>query len=170
MAIVINIEDQRKQLILEAEKLYNAVKAIPANERGDRKIRTGISVLVRQVGTRNFILFGVCFPPEATNFFVVEKAVRSEIFYEVTSQSSENEEILRFSGSVTFTTEDKTLYQVSISGMQPHEDAGMSVALMAKFLQIEVSKVITNITKNLGGVLPDYFNDKKHYMQPIIGY
>ena len=170
MPDAINIEEQRQRLTSKAEELFNAVNAIPAETRGDTKQRTGITVLVRQIQTRNMIQFGIHFPSEATKFFVVEKAVRSELFREATSGHSANDDALRFEGSITFTTNDGIAYQVSTSGMLAPEDTGISVALMAEFLQIEVSEVIANITHHEHGILPDYFSDKGHYMQPIIGY
>lgn len=165
----INLLEMRDSLISSANRLFEEIMKVPQEIREDSKQRTGIMVLVKEARTRNLILFKVHEPSEAAQFFVVEKAVRSAVLRQPTSQNSEDEDCFEFAGSITVTPEVGIHYQVSVSGAQTHEDVAIAVALMAEVLDWKVSSVLFNI-KAKGGLLPSFFQNYSHYLQPIIGY
>ncbi len=61
-----------------AENLFDDLIALPKDIRPDDKERTGVKILIREIGTRNIIFESIGKPSEASQFFAIEKAVRSE--------------------------------------------------------------------------------------------
>lgn len=168
----IDLESKREKLTSLAYELFEKIQEVPAEVRGDDKLRTGIMVLVKRANSRNPMMIKIHQPSDAAQFFVVEQAVRSAMLRQPTSQNSEDEDSNKYAGSITVTPEVGVHYQVSTSGLQSSEDVAISVRIMAELLDWRVLDVLSNIHSK-DGALPEFFTNQdhyaKHYLNPIIG-
>ncbi|MBP7846222.1 MAG: hypothetical protein KA007_02170 [Candidatus Pacebacteria bacterium] len=145
-----------------AEMLFDNLISLPKDVRPDDKERTGIKILIREIGTRNIIFESIAKPSEAAQFFAIEKAVRSETLGHATSQNSENPEKMKYAGSVTAFN-----YQVSVSGLKADEDVFIAIAVMAKFLDESIESVIFDI-EDKGGLLPEWCSNRNLYHWKVL--
>ncbi len=153
---------ERELLLDFAEKLFDKLIYLPKDVRPDDKERTGIKILIREIGTRNIFLRSIAKPSEAAQFFAIEKAVRSETLGHATSQNSEDPEKMKYAGSVTAFN-----YQVSVSGLKADEDVFIAIAVMAKFLDESIESVIFDIEEK-GGLLPEWCSKKNFYHWKVL--
>ena len=151
------VHSKRMSLLNFAETLFTNFTALSNVVRSDEKVRTGIKILIREIGTSNIILESIGKPSEAAQFYAIEKAVRSETLGHAASQNSANPEKKKFAGSITAFN-----YQVSVSGLKADEDVFISVALMAKFLGESIENVIFEIVQK-GGLLPEWSLNRNLY-------
>lgn len=165
--------DPKKQyLFLEKVKaLFKQITSLPKEVRSDDKERTGIQILIREIGTRNIFFESVFRPSKAAEFFAIEKAVRSEILGHAASQNSADPDKMKFPGSVTMNYLNKTFFQCSISGLKGEEDVFMAVVSLAEAFEVPVSYVI-DVVEFSGGELPWQFSQEGNYLydllQPLI--
>lgn len=152
----------RAEILNYAQTLFEKMISLPKDIRSDEKERTGIQILIREIGTRNIIFAPIAEPSEAAKFFAAEKASRSEALQHLTSQDSEDEDSMKFPGSVTLFT-----HQVSISGLKGHEDVFLSIAVMSKFLSIDMRYIIDSIKRH-GGLLPECCFDESSYHWKVL--
>lgn len=152
-----------------ANSLFNEITNLSKEIRPDDKERTGVQIMIREIGTRNLMFQSIQKPSEAAQFFSVEKAVRSATLGHAASQNSEDPDKMQFAGSVTITLPDGTQYQASISGLKAPEDVGIAIVLLSYAVQWSVAAVIQNI-KDHNGMLPDFLSDQKHYMRKVMEY
>jgi len=146
---------------------FNLFNLIPQEIRGDSKKRTGIHFFITEPGTRNFISNSVGRPSEAARIFAIEKATRMGLLGDYSSQNSENIELMRFRGALTVEIEGIKI-QASVSGLQSDEDAFTAVKILAYIFNISDAKVC-KIVKKHGGILPESFNKKNHYLYIDLG-
>ncbi len=163
----LDLQSKRRDIHAFGLKIFNEIINTPKEIRDDDKERTGIMILVREVNSRNLIFVKILEPSEATNYFVVEKAVRSETLGQAASQNSENEEEFKFAGSITIKLDNGKKYQVSVSGLKAHEDVVVAILVMAKVFDVTSYDVIENI-KEFGGELPSFLIDKKNFLNKIM--
>jgi len=161
------LEDLRINLISVATVIFNEIVNLPKELRPDEKQRTGIAILVREIGTRNLLIIKIHEPSENAQFFSIEKAVRSESFHDYSSQNTENPDRMKFAGSVTVPYDNQTDIQCSVSGLKAEEDTAVAVVLLSFVTGWTKRKVIENIVKK-GGALPKCFYDKNHYLYEMI--
>ncbi|PKM91293.1 hypothetical protein CVU82_01695 [Candidatus Falkowbacteria bacterium HGW-Falkowbacteria-1] len=160
---MINLDERRLDIISVATKAFEIITRIPNDVRKDDKERTGIQVLVRQPGTRNLVFVSIKEPSEAAKFFSAEKAVRSDLRFEMTSQESEDPKKLQFPGSVMIEVEDGHFLQASISGLQSEEDVAVAIAILSSLLSTIPSDLCERIRAQ-GGELPSCFEEEGHYL------
>lgn len=146
-----------------ADKFFQKLISLPPDIRPDVKERTGVAVLLREVNTRNIIYFLVKDPSQAAQFFVAEKAVRSQILGDTSSMNSENADEYKFAGSVTIKL-GGIEYQASCSGLKSEEDVFFSIFMLSLLFQIRKDWIIKHIKEN-GGVLPDFESEEFKYLQ-----
>ncbi|MEK7588282.1 MAG: hypothetical protein AAB438_00510 [Patescibacteria group bacterium] len=149
-------------LVEYVEGLFKKMINLPTEIRPDDKERTGVQMFVRKIGTRSMIFESIYQPSENAHFFAAEKAVRSAVLGHATSQNSQNPGEMEFAGSITVLG-----YQFSISGLKADEDVFISIAGMAKFLDVSMQFVIINIQQN-GGMLPECVFDQNAYHWQIL--
>ncbi len=154
--------NNRMSLLDFVKELYNNLTTLPKDVRYDDKVRTGIRILIREIGTSNIILESIGMPSEAAQFYAIEKAVRSETLCQVASQNSANAEKKKFAGSITVFN-----YQVSVSGLSADEDVFISIVVMAKILGKNIEFVISEIERN-GGLLPEWCFNRNLYHWSVI--
>jgi hypothetical protein len=160
------LSEKREKLTQFAKELFTKIVDIPIERRPDENMRTGIQILIREIGTRNLMIMTIFQPSEAAQFFAIEKAVRSETLCHATSQESEDAEHFKFKGSVTVFHNDHE-FQCSVSGLKAEEDVLIAICLLA----FALGKTVPSIIKNLkldGGLLPPQFYNKNHYINEII--
>lgn len=133
---------------------FNKLMELSNDIRNDDKDRTGIQVFAWGPGTRNFIYFPVGEPSEAAKIFAVEKAVRSFVLGDASSQNSQDVSILRFPGSVTVTINSITV-TVSVSGLQSHEDVFVAIQVLARIFNETTTSICLSIVEQ-GGELPRF--------------
>ncbi len=164
-----NLDLQANKARLEniARGFYDSVTQLPQETRPDENQRTGITVVMREIGTRNLFFTKIYEPSEASQFFVSEKMVRSATFGHAASKNSEDPADLQFEGSITYVTEDGRIFQASISGLQAPEDAFGAIVLMSNFIGVSFDDVVKNIEEH-GGKLSDCITQKDHYLHSTI--
>ncbi len=163
----LDLESKRRDIHAFGLKIFNEIINTPKEIRDDDKERTGIMILVREVNSRNLIFVKILEPSEATNYFVVEKAVRSVTLGQATSQNSQNEEEFKFAGSITIDLYNGKKYQVSVSGLQAHEDVVVAILVMAKTFDCTAYNVVENII-DFDGELPSFLNDRNSFLNKIM--
>ncbi|MFP4515099.1 MAG: hypothetical protein ACLFNO_03805 [Parcubacteria group bacterium] len=170
---MIDLNEKRAGIISVATRMFDEITSIPTSIRTDTKVRKGIKVLVRQPGTRNLVLISIKEPSEAAQFFAVEKAVRSHIYFENASQNSEDASIMQFAGSVTVGmyhfyghTDSPYSLQASVSGLKAEEDVTVAIAVITEILKESnaTMKNVADVISEDGGQLPYCFYDKDHYL------
>ncbi len=163
---VIDIKSKRNELIALATKWYDAIVSLPAEIRTDEKTRTGVQVLLRQIGTRNQVFFSVHHPSEDAMFFCAEKGVRSEIEGDLTSGESANPEICRFGGSVTLMI-GGVAYQASVSGLNSFEDVALALIMLSRLTGFPPAAILEQILAENESI-PEEFNDKDNFLYELV--
>jgi len=125
-----------------------------------------MQIYIREPDTRNLIFAPIFNPTCAAQAFSVEKAVRSHLLGDFSSQNSANPEKMQFAGSVTVYLVGVYI-QVSSSGLLTPEDVAISVMLQARIWQLSPAHICEHIQKN-GGLLPECFDDGNHYLYPLV--
>lgn len=159
---IFTIHSNRISLLNFVKELYNNFITLPKDVRDDEKMRTGIKILIREIGTSNVILESIGIPSEAAQFYAIEKAVRSETLGHAASQNSANPEKKKFAGSITVFN-----HQVSVSGLKADEDVFISIAVMAKILGENIEFVISEI-ESKGGLLPEWCFNRNLYHWSVL--
>ncbi len=157
-----NLLEKKEFLFQTASLLFKKITSLPQDIRPDIKERTGIAVLVREIGTANIVYFTIENPSDAAKFFVSEKAIRSEILEDYASQNSENPDKLKFAGSITIEIDGKK-FQFSCSGLKANEDVFIDITL-ACFLFGLKANVCINMVKDKGGKMPDFYSEELNYL------
>ena len=160
------IPERRGAIISLATELFDDIIDIPS--RDDDKTRHGIQILVREVGNEkeNSIFESIYEPSEHAKFFAAEKAVRSAIYDDYTSQNSADTDLMQYAGCVMVTM-NGSKYQASVSGLKSEEDVFIAVYLLAYVLDLTVHYVLSHIRENRG-ILPNEFSDGEHYLHKMI--
>lgn len=165
---MINLNDRRQNIIDIASEIFNKILLIDG--RQDDKVRTGIQILVREVDTRNLVFISMAEPSEAAKFFAIEKAVRSGVLCDATSQDSEDCSRFQFSGSIMLDLanladhpENVGLFQASVSGLKPEEDVLVAMVILAKLFELPFCDLHQNIETNLRA-LPKVLFTEDHYL------
>lgn len=164
--IQINVVKKRMLIHLIGTQIFDYLTSLPKDIRPDNKERTGIRILVRVPGTRNIVGVSIHHPSEAARIFAIEKSVRTDLYDDITSQDSEDEESMKFRGCVSM----KINYEVfhsSVSGLVGSEDVAIAIIVMAISTDHTVSQVIINI-KNRGGKLPAEIFQPNHYLYKLL--
>lgn len=161
----IDLASKRIELVSIAEGWFFTFTTLPENVRQDKK-RTGMQIYIREPGTRNLVFAPIFKPSEAAPTFCVEKAVRSWLLRDFSSQNSEDIALLHFSGSVTTYINDIYL-QSSTSGLLSVEDVAVSVMMQSRIWRLSPAHICENIRK-YGGLLPKCFEDPEHYLYPFV--
>ena len=149
-----NLEEKKDQAIKTATFWFEQLLKLPNDIRNDDKDRTGIQVFIWEPGTRNFIYFPVGEPSEAARVFAIEKAVRSNVLGDASSQNSQDVSKLRFSGSVTININGVTIV-ASVSGLQSHEDVFVAIQVLAKLSDETTTSICLSIVDQ-DGELPKF--------------
>ncbi|QQG52748.1 MAG: hypothetical protein HY931_00755 [Candidatus Falkowbacteria bacterium] len=167
---MIDLNEKRQAIIAVATEMFNKFVSMPPELRSDDKPRTGIKVLVWEPGTRNLILFSVAEPSEAAQFFVVEKAVRSHILSDMSSQNSEHEPSLQYMGSLSVFLDElegradkKGILLASTSGLKGEEDAAISASVLAEAADASFQDICDNVASNFGKLPFWYDSEDKSY-------
>ena len=164
--IKVELNKHRISITTVAKDWFEAITKLPKNIRPDDKERTGIQVLVREPGTRNLIYFSVFEPSEAAKFFSIEKAVRSHILGDYSSENSGNSGQMQFPGSITVRIQGVEI-QASVSGLKAEEDVVVSVMILAGIFNLSPALLCKEVLES-GGKLPASFFDKKSYFYPFV--
>jgi hypothetical protein len=155
-----DFEAQREKIESLAVSLFRFMLSCPNEERKDEKERTGMKILIRQKGTANISVFDIAEPSGRTCFFVTEKILRMENLKHRSSQESQNEEKLYFSGALCYAD-----VQISVSGLQAHEDAAVAFVVLSKLFNLNFDQMKGNFPK---GSLPEGFNDPNSYLSRML--
>lgn len=168
---MIDLNQKRQDIIAVATEIFEKFINLPKDQRPDEKERTGIQVLVWQPGTRNLVIVSVGKPSEAAQFFAIEKAVRSRVLSDMSSQNTEHEPSLQYAGSVSvFLNEleghhgEEGILCASVSGLKAEEDAAISAAVLAKVTGTSFLD-ICNSVNNYSGYLPDWYEGERDYFE-----
>jgi hypothetical protein len=168
MATSIDLVAMESQLGILTRNWFNLITGVPQYIRPDDKKRTGISVFVREVNTRNQIRFSVYEPSKDAEIFSIEKGIRSALYEEYSSGNSANPDKMQFAGSFTVMIND-VLLQVSVSGLKAEEDAAISLVTLAYICKTSPMAIYRSIFESKGE-LPAAFSDEIHYLYPYVRY
>jgi len=164
---MIDLNSKRQEIVAVATEVFEKFVNMPKSVRPDDKERTGIQVLVWEPGTRNLVMVSIKEPSEAARFFAVEKAVRSHIFLDMSSENSAHPRMMQFAGSLSVFLKklpgheaEEGILRASTSGLTAEEDAATSAAVLAKILKVSFLE-ICNSVNSFDGDLP-YWYDKEH--------
>lgn len=158
----IDLQEKRQGLVELLTKSFFELITLPKEVRPDEKERTGIQVLIREPDTRNLLFFSIGIPSEAAIFFSGEKAVRSHIKGDFSSQNSADPKKMEYAGSVTMAIGGTTI-QASASGMKAEEDVALMIRALAYIFNVDTKDVCCHIEVNKGR-LPDCFFLPSHYL------
>jgi len=151
---LINLQNIEAEVAAFGTILFEKIMNIPQKVRNDDKERTGIRIMIRETQSRNLIIVPVLKPSPLTEFFVVEKAVRSEIKGDYTSGNSHDQSLFRFHGSITIEIGGKKI-QISVSGLQEEEDTAFAIKIAAHIFKLTESGIIDYLSnKHEHGRLP----------------
>ncbi len=159
---MIDLQAKREEMMDLAAKVFQDIVSLPNHIRRDNKPRTGIKVLVWEAHTRNLLLFSVGKPSEASEFFVVEKAVRAAVDHDHSSGSTANPDKMQFAGCVG-TEFNEQFLQVSVSGLQEKEDVAIALILLANLIGEDAWKTYKIIQAI--AVMPDFKGDNEYLGQ-----
>lgn len=162
---VIDIKSKKNELIALATKWYDAIVSLPAEVRTDGTPRTGVQVLVRQIGTRNQVYFSIHQPSEDAMIFCVEKGARSETNGHLSSGESADPKKCHFAGSVTLVI-GEIEYQASVSGLNSFEDVALSLVLLSHLTGFPPAAILEQILAENESI-PEEFNDKDHFLYEL---
>ena len=158
---------KKKMLIhLIGTQIFDYLTSLPKDIRPDKKDRTGIRILVRVPGTRNMLGISIHRPSEAAKIFAIEKSVRTDLYDDITSQDSEDEDVMKFRGCVSMRVNHEVFHS-SVSGLLGSEDVMIAIIIIAITTNHTVSQVIINI-KQRGGKLPQELFKEGHYLHALL--
>lgn len=162
---MIDLNGKRQDIIAVATELFERFVSMPKDVRSDEKERTGIQVLVWEPGTRNLVMVSIKEPSEAAKFFAVEKAVRSHIMSDMSSDNSAHPPTMQFAGSLSvFLNElrghesEEGIIRASTSGLKTEEDVAISAAILAKITGLSFKEICDSV-KSFNGNLPDWYDE-----------
>ena|GEM_PF-1120752 len=169
---MINLIEKRQDIIDIATEVFEKFVRMPKSLRPDNNERTGIQVLVWEPGTRNLVMVSIKEPSEAAKFFVVEKAVRSHVLSDMSSENSANSLAMQFAGSLSVFMDElpghegeEGILRASTSGLSAKEDAATSAAILAKITGVSFVEICDNVNASYGH-LPEWYHDEdKGYFQ-----
>jgi len=118
---MIDLQAKREEMVGIATALFSQVVEMVSYLPCVQHKRNGIRVLIREVDTRNLILFSVGAPSEAAEMFAVEKAVRAAIHGHLSSGETADADKMQFAGCAG-TKHNGQFLQVSVSGLKGPED------------------------------------------------
>ena len=154
------------KLVMVATNLFNEIISLPPSIRKDEKERTGIQVFIREPGTRNLVFFSVESPSAAAMTFSVEKAIRSYLHGDSSSENSADPDRMEFQGSVTVDIDGVKL-QASVSGLFGEEDTLVAVKVLAYIFDVTSLEICKNIMEH-DGKLPIRFFTEGDYLCKFI--
>jgi len=157
---------RRAHFVAYATELFDKITHLPKEIRPDNKERTGIQIYLREVGTRNSVFASIYEPSEQAQIFSVEKAIRSETLGDYSSQNSEDPDYMKFRGSLSILF-NKSRIQASCSGLSGDEDTAISLLLLSFLTQLSVDSLIKHVLVQ-GGMIPECFFDRNHYLYKLI--
>ncbi|MBP9715056.1 MAG: hypothetical protein KBD52_01020 [Candidatus Pacebacteria bacterium] len=149
-----------------ASLLFDEIKNTPYPLRQDDRERTGLAILVREIGADNQIYVTVDKPSDGGKFYVSEKATRSELLEHWTSGNSADKSKRRYHGCITFLMDGKK-FQVSTSGLQEHEDVAVSLRVASQLSGKKVSTIVAVIQSH-DGILPEWVDNNTHYLHAVM--
>ena len=146
--------------------IFDRLTNLPLDVRPEVKERTGVNIMFRIQGLRENFHTPIALPSSAAHDFTVEKSVRTELMDDATSQDSENEEIFRYRGCITYEL-DGRLIHCSVSGLFGTEDVAIAIVSMATKVEVTIDDVIANIQRR-GGKLPEEIFQEGHYLKNLL--
>lgn len=158
----ISLQAERAEILAVARSWFNRIMALPTDVRADVKQRTGIQVLVHNLDTRELINASIGEPSERAVFYAAEKAVRSELYEEKTSEDSADPELCRYPGSVTFSYH-KVSIQASISELKSEEEVLIAVMILSYIFQYPPASICAQLISE-NSELPDAAFDEDNYL------
>ena len=159
----INLPDLELSVIAYGEVLFSQITNLPLSERLDDKKRTGIQVLIREIGTKDNLLFVSVFQPsQRAMFFACEKAARSDAHGDYSSANSADPDNFQYPGSITVEI-DGQKFQASVSGLKSEEDVYIASQMLAFVLNKKVKHILLRIVQ-CEGRLPNEFFTHGHYL------
>lgn len=169
----IDLTEKRELIQRLGKELFDWITTLPKEIRPDDKVRTGIQIVAREIGTRNIVMVPIYEPSEAARFFAVEKTVRTECHGLVTSEDSEDPGCMQFKGNVSYVCKnDSREFHVSTSGLFGEEDVLVSIIILSRIMGKSTKDIIKRIKelgwKEIYGKLPEQLFDKKHYINAIL--
>lgn len=163
---MIDLGSKRQDIIAVATEVFEKFVNMPKSIRPDEKERTGIQVLVWEPGTRNLVMVSIKEPSEAARFFAVEKAVRSHILSDMSSDNSASPSVMQFAGSLSIFlgglpgyAGGEGILRASTSGLTAEEDAATSAAVLAKITGRSFADVCDSVNA-FDGRLPDWYDEQ----------
>jgi NCAIR mutase (PurE)-related protein len=170
--ITFDLNERRQDIIAVATELFEKFVNMPKDVRPDDKERTGIQVLVWEPGTRNLVIVSIKEPSEAAKFFSVEKAVRSHVLSDMSSQNSANPPTMEFAGSLSVFIDELPgdengagILRASTSGLTAEEEAAVSASVLARITGKSFVEICDSV-RDFGGDLPDWYHkEDKGYFQ-----
>jgi len=162
---MIDLSEKRQSIIAVATEVFEKFVGMPKDMRPDDKERTGIQVLVWEPGTRNLVMVSIKEPSEAAKFFAVEKAVRSHVLSDMSSDNSAHPPTMQFPGSLSVFLdelpgheEEEGILLASTSGLSAEEDAATSAAVLARVTGNSFTEICDCVNDFAGG-LPDWYDE-----------
>ena len=158
--------EMRQDILDLGLKLFTEIIKIPQSIRPDDRERTGIQILIKEIGTRNIFLEPIMHPSIAAQHFANEKAIRLELSGQYSSANTENERVLRYEGAVAV---DYGKYKIvsSICGLKSQEDVLIAIVLLA-FVTGQRSQNVINQIVLKKGKLPKFLFNANHYLYEVI--
>lgn len=161
------LEGLSSQLRPFAEKYFDYIVGLPTDARpADEKPRTGIQILLEEADTRNLTNFPVYSPSEAAVRFASKKVDFAQSHKHFSSQNSADPKKMRFAGCVAIEINGQIIY-ASTSGLKAEEDVAISIMMLHHLTGLSTAQICENIVYH-GGLLPDCFKDKKHYLHKFL--
>ena len=158
---------QKKMLIhLIGTQIFDYLTSLPKDIRSDNEERTGISIVLRVPGTRNFLGVSIHRPSEEDKVSAIEKSVRTALYDDITSQDSEDEDVMKLRGCVSMKV-NYEIFHSSVSGLLGSEEVAIAIIMMAIATDRTVSQVIINI-KQRGGKLHQELFKEGYYLQALL--
>lgn len=161
-----DLNEKRQDIISVATEVFEKFVGMPKDVRPDDKERTGIQVLVWEPGTRNLVMVSIKEPSEAARFFAVEKAVRSHVLSDMSSDNSAHPPTMQFAGSLSVFINElprsgggEGILRASTSGLTAEEDAAVSAAVLAKVTGNSFVEICDSVN-DFGGELPDWYDEE----------
>ncbi|MDR0860516.1 MAG: hypothetical protein LBO09_06155 [Candidatus Peribacteria bacterium] len=163
------LSEKREEIQILAEELFKKIIGLDPKVRIDTKERKGVQVFCCVPGSRNLLILRVGEPSEAAQFFSIEKAVRTDLSDDMTSDESAEEKLCRFPGAVAFNgskEENPDLWViVSTSGLLGAEDSVISCIIQGKIWGISPREIIADLR---GFRLSEGITQEGHYLNALI--
>ena len=155
----INFSEQKDRAISIGEELFNKIIKFPG--RSDQE-RTGVQLLLSEVGTKNLLLVPIYSPSDEDSSWMIDIAEMSE---DLDRFSSEDIGLVD-AGSVIVIIGNK-MYLASALGLKPEDNVFFAIRMLSYLLEVTFDWTIANIKEN-GGKLPEQFDDEDHYLHKLI--